>query len=382
MVHILILLPFLVLVACGGRGQLTPQSPLDTTSTHYQRGLQAFADGDLWTAQAQFERVLALDKDDARGWVGSALVSSRQGSFFRARQQIEQAVHRDGDFADAHVALGRIVVEEGLAKDRATQDWLEEAQRAFAEAKRLSPDSPEADFHLAAAFTAAGQLAPAVSAYQRVIALNSGPLVQTAMRQAERLQTIQRASPGTRLGVRIAMQEQLNRAELAVLLLEEMRLAELVAQRQILRAPSFQPPGQAAADAPAAKQDLPISVAWARPWIEQAASLGVAGLEPLPDGSYAAQETVTRADLARVVGGILTLLSAGDLSTTQYVGQTSRFADVQADHFTYGAIALSVDRGIMRPDPVSGLFRPNDPVPGSDALLIIRQLQNAVRMEF
>jgi hypothetical protein len=36
----------------------------------------------------------------------------------------------------------------------------------------------------------------------------------------------------------------------------------------------------------------------------------------------------------------------------------------------------------MRPDPVSGRFRPEDPVSGAEALLIIRELQNAVRMEF
>jgi hypothetical protein len=70
-----------------------------------------------------------------------------------------------------------------------------------------------------------------------------------------------------------------------------------------------------------------------------------------------------------------------DLSS-RYIGETSRFPDVRADHFSYNAIALSVDRGIMRPDSVSGRFRPSDPVSGAEALLIIRELQNAVRMEF
>jgi hypothetical protein len=377
----LLLLVASLLLSCGGRGELTPQSSLDTASTHYERGLQALQDDDLWTAQAQFDRARSLDADHAGSYVGSALVAARQGDHFRARQLLDQALHRDGDFVDAHIALGRVVVSEGLAKGRDTDDWLREAQRAFDEAARLAPQRPEPALFRARAEAQAGRLEAALTSYQRVIGLNAGA-VEVAMTEAEHLQIVQRAAPGTRLGTRIAMAPQLNRAELIVLLMEEMRLADLVERRRAVAATSYRPP-QVADAVPMVQKELPIAVAWAEPWIDEALSLGVPGLEPLPDGSVGAEQIVTRAALARVLAGILSVLAGDDAAQmARYVGEASRFPDVRSDHFSYGAIALAVDRGILQPDPVSGRFRPDDPVSGAEALLVVRQLQNAVRTEF
>ncbi|MFP6590090.1 MAG: S-layer homology domain-containing protein, partial [Candidatus Latescibacterota bacterium] len=146
---------------------------------------------------------------------------------------------------------------------------------------------------------------------------------------------------------------------------------------------AFRPPGSSLAPSVAtAMSSTQMSTSWARPWVERALELGVPGLEPSPDGSAGAGEIVTRAHFARVVEGILSLLTREVDLMTRYVGEASRFPDVRADHFGYNAIALSIDRGIMRPDPVSGRFRPEAPVSGAEALLIIRELQNVVRMEF
>jgi hypothetical protein len=108
----------------------------------------------------------------------------------------------------------------------------------------------------------------------------------------------------------------------------------------------------------------------------------VPGFEPLPDGTFRGADPMTRAQYARVIEGILVLLHAEPGLATRYVGESSRFPDVVSDHFAYNAIALSVDRGIMTPDRVTGRFRPQDPVSGAEALVILRDLQNAVRMEF
>ena len=378
------LLAFVLIVGCGGPRHIVPQSTLDTAETHYGRGLLALDEGDQWTAQAQFERARGLDEDFPGSYVGDALVASAQGEFFRAHQSIEKALHRDGDFVDAHIALGRIVVDEGLAKGRAPADWLKDATRSFQRAARLAPSRADTDYHLARAQARAGEVTAALVSYQRVIAHNRGVLVAKAMSEAERLQIVQRAAPGTKLGARIAVLERITSAELAVLLLEEMKLEELVRQRRNTADPvAFRPPGSSPAPSVAtAMSSAQMSTSWARPWVERALELGVPGLEPSPDGSAGAGEIVTRAHFARVVEGILSLLTREVDLMTRYVGEASRFPDVRADHFGYNAIALSIDRGIMRPDPVSGRFRPEDPVSGAEALLIIRELQNVVRMEF
>lgn len=373
----------LALHGCGRR-ELAPVSPLDTAATHYGRGLLALDEGDLRTAQTEFERARSLDGEYPGAPVGAALVASAQGDFFGGRKLIEQALHRDRDFADAHVALGRIIAAEGVARQRDRDSWLSEARRSFERAARLDGDRPEPAYYQAQAELAAGELDAATASLSRVVAMNRGPLVAKAMAQIERIQDAQRASPGTRIGMRIATEPRLTRAELAVLLLEELRLEDLIRQRRAAPpADAFRPPAIVPAGAASGETlDRELGVSWARPWIERVLALAVPGLERLPDGSFRPDEPVTRAQLARVVEGILVLLEGDPALATRYVGEASRFADVRGDHYAYNAIALSVDRGIIAPDRVSGTFRPESPVAGAEALVIVRELQNAVRMEF
>ena len=63
---------------------------------------------------------------------------------------------------------------------------------------------------------------------------------------------------------------------------------------------------------------------------------------------------------------------------TKYVGGNSRFPDVRADVYFYNASALSVDRGLIRVDNLSGEFRPDDQVSGSDAVLAMKRLQTGL----
>ena len=77
------------------------------------------------------------------------------------------------------------------------------------------------------------------------------------------------------------------------------------------------------------------------------------------------------------------IMATGDEGlATKYIGETSRFPDVNGSHFAYNAIALMVDRGIMHADKMSGAFELNGNMSGADALLAIRDFQNALRMTF
>ena len=364
-----------------GRRQLPPESPLDTAANHYTRGMARLTDGDLWTAQSEFERAHALDPDYPGTYVGSAMVALAQGEFWRAKQEIEEAIHRDGGFVDAHVALGRIITEEGRHGGRKPGDWLPRAVKAYGRAIDLDPDAPSVYYYRGMSYYVAGEYASARESLAQVVARNRGDLVGPAMHQIERIQLIERASPGTDQGRAIAAVDRLTRAELAVLLLEELKLADLMRRRRPseevgrFRAPDAQPqvPRSAPAD---------IELSWARPWIEEILDLGVAGLEVMPDGLFRPEDAVTRANYARVNEGIMeAIIGDGNLST-RYVGEPSPFPDVRPDSFAFNAISLNVNRGVMAADTLTGRFRPEDTVTGAEALLIIRELQNAVRMEF
>ena len=365
---------------CSQR-QLPPESPLDTAQNHYTRGMARLGDGDLWTAQSEFERAHALDPDFPGTYVGSAMVAMAQGEFWRAKQDIEEAIHRDGGFVDAHVALGRIVTEDGRQGGRKPDDWLPLALEAYARAIDLDPEAPSAYYHRGMSYYAAGEYTSARESLAQVVARNRGDLVGPAMHQIERIQLIERASPGTDQGWAIAAVDRLTRAELAVLLLEELKLGELMRRR-----PRREELGQFRA--PHAQTQTPrpvptdIELCWARPWIEEILDLGVSGLEVMPDGLFRPEDAVTRANYARVNEGIMEAITGDDNLSTRYVGESSPFPDVRQDSFAFNAISLNVNRGIMSADTLTGRFRPEDTITGAEALLIIRELQNAVRMEF
>ena len=368
----------LLLAACGPK-TLPPASPLDTSANHFKRGMAKFERGELQGAQAEFERAHALDPDHPGSYAGYGLVSMAQGDFWSARQQIEQSLHKDDDVAITYTALGRIVTEEGIQRGYSKDDWLDEAVRAYRKPAALAPADPGVHYWQGQSYLKARELESARLELTRVIEQNTGPYVALAMAEVERIQTIQRASPGSELGLKIAMVERITRAELTVLLLEELKLAELVKQRRPTEKKPFRTPHEEAEES-APPED--VSLLWARPWIEEILSLGVPGLEVMPDNTFRPEKPLTRASYARVNQGILGLITTDQSLSTRYVGEESRFPDVRGDSYAYNAIAVSVERGIMSADRITGRFRPDESVSGAEALLMIRELQNAVRMEF
>ena len=371
----------LVLVACGP-AQVVQQSPLDTASNHYQRGLLNFDRGDIMSAQREFERARLLEGDFPGSYVGFALVAMQRGDFFRARKEIEMALHKENEFVDAHIAKGRIATAEGIARGEAANKWLPEALRAYRKAQDVNPEYPPSYFFAGQSYLQAQNLPLARASYSRLIELNHGPFVARAMHKVEQIQMIERAAPGTRVGIKIALEEEISRGELAVLLLEELKLAELVLKRRPINdGANFQTPGdQANLSNPSEAVD--IGHYWAKPWIEEILALGVPGLELFPDHSFQPEQALTRANYALVNQGILVLLSGDRSLSIRYVGESSRFPDVRSDFYAYNAIALSTERGFMAADKRTGHFYPERTVSGAEALLMVRELQNSFRMEF
>jgi tetratricopeptide (TPR) repeat protein len=371
----------LVLVACGP-AQVVQQSHLDTASNHYQRGLLNFDRGDIMSAQREFERTRLLEGDFPGSYVGFALVAMQRGDFFRARKEIEMALHKENEFVDAHIAKGRIATAEGIARGEATNKWLPEALRAYRKAQDVNPEYPPSYFFAGQSYLQAQNLPLARASYTRLIELNHGPFVARAMHKVEQIQMVERAAPGTVVGIKIALEEEISRGELAVLLLEELKLAELVLKRRPINdGANFQTPGdQANLSNPSEAVD--IGHYWAKPWIEEILALGVPGLELFPDHSFQPEQAVTRANYALVNQGILVLLSGDRSLSIRYVGESSRFSDVRSDFYAYNAIALSTERGLMAADKRTGHFYPERTVSGAEALLMVRELQNSFRMEY
>jgi hypothetical protein len=119
---------------------------------------------------------------------------------------------------------------------------------------------------------------------------------------------------------------------------------------------------------------------WAKNWISDIVKIG--GMEEFPDHTFRPDDLITRANYSMTMQQILILATSDKTLATKYFGGQSRFPDMRSDHFAYNAAALMVDRGIMTADKMSGTFNPEGKMSGADALLAIRDFQNALRMEF
>jgi len=363
---------FLVLAGCAPKA--VSQSDLDTPEYHYRLAVRSLDKGDYATARGAFQRAVDLDKKYALGWSGLGLTQAHMGNLKEGKASVDKGVSLDGKNPDTRIYQGRyfIVIQNGK--------WFNDAQKSLNKALDIDPGNESATFYLGEANFYAMNFRPAEAYFGQVVDMQ-GSLSGKADGRWATTQKIVRARPGTDAGRKIAVKAELSRADLAVLFAEELKLAEIFSRSA--PAPgqtAFQPPGAHAANrAPATPVDVKGS--WAEPWIVEVIGLGV--FEVDPSGNFYPGQSVTRVDYAMAVQRILATTTRDSGLETRYFGESpSRFSDVPSSHFAYNAMALASERGIMKADMMTGQFNPGGTISGADALLIIREIQNSLRISF
>ena len=363
----------LLVVGCAATGPSVrqPESVLDTPEGHYRQGMQKLELGNTKGALADFQRAQKLDPEYAGTYVGFALIEATAGKFQEALRYLETARKKDKKWIDVYLAQGRIQVMQ------AKQDWLKDALETYAEARKLGNRDDRVAFYEGEAYRKAGQYQNAENAYSRAIDLK-GPIQARAAQALSEVQMTRRAAPGTQVGLRVAELDPLTRANLCALLIDELKVDELVEkQRPKMYDTGFQSPGGQRQGA-SAKGPGDIEGHWAKAWIEQTLALDLPGLGLRSDGLFGPDEAVKRKDLAQVLQGLLVLITKDESLVTKYVGSESRFPDVRSDIYYYNAAALAVDRGLMRVGTLEGTFRPEETVSGAEAVLAIKDLKEAL----
>ncbi|NOZ60945.1 MAG: tetratricopeptide repeat protein [Calditrichaeota bacterium] len=369
-----------VLVGCGTKA-IKEQSVLDTPENHFSRGMTEFERGNLDLAMKEFDRAKALNPDYGEAYSGMALVYAKKGDFKKAYDFADKGIDKSGKSVDCRIIKGRVITFE-----RKGDKWVEKAAKEFNKALKINPNSSKAWYYLGITYKQGFQFANAVNAFRKVVELK-GPYSTEANAEWELVQKIERAKPGTKVGAKIALIPKIDRADLAVLLMEELRLMDIVKKRRPqvydtrFRAPEDPTKLQATKVAQmAAATD--IKGHWAESWIRDIINAQISGLMPYPDHTFRPDDPITRANYAQVMQSIMIMITGDEALATKYIGEPSRFPDVPATHYAYNAIALMVDRGIMKADKMTGAFKLNDPMSGADALLAIRDFQNALRFNF
>jgi len=207
-----------------------------------------------------------------------------------------------------------------------------------------------------------------------------------ASEQWDLVKKIIMAAPITEKGKEIALIAQIDRADMAVLFMEELKLPELLQKKRPPQYETgFKPPEDVTQYKPSettiAQEPIATDIEghWAASWLKEI--IAIDGMETFPDHTFRPDELVTRADYAGFLQHIIVLVTGDQSILTKYLGETSHFPDMRSDNWAYNAAVLCVDRGIMK-TKMDGSFGPMESVSGADALLVIRDFQNALRQTF
>lgn len=383
-----------LLAACGGSGAQPERksgAKMDTPEYHSQLADRHLLEGDYNTAKTEYNLALELAPEHSPSQSGLAVALAHLASgnvteatkdevYQKGSDLLERALANAADKtqkARAHVYSVRFYVVTGKPAD----DWYEKAQEHFEEARDLTPDDPEPYFFMANAEAARLNYETALHHYQKVMSIGMRFDVE-AGKAVKEIQKIQRALPGSRFGEQLANEKAITRADMAALLLAELRLDRLYVTHSKEATPGFL--------APAAQRKLNLSPSQTMPEatdlynhplknsVEMILSLGLKGLEADAAHKFHPSEALTRAEFALILQDILVKITGEEALQTRFIGQESPYSDVKESRWYYNAVRTAVTRNLMEPAG-SGRFEPMGKVSGADALLGVRKLKEELK---
>lgn len=367
-----------LLFACAPKAR-APESVLDNPEHHYQNGMKFFERGDLESARLSFNMAIELNPKYAPAHVGNALIESKLHNFEVAFEKLSKAegyAQNKEDEVIVHVARIRVY------SDQRGEDWLEDAEDAFVDGINADPRAPSLYYYMGRAHKLGYQFDKAADDFKKVLEINTDYIIE-ANAEWKLVQMIQRAAPGTKIGKKIALIEQIDRADIAALFIQELKLDKLFETKAKKFDTSFKPPESNEFSAQKtvksmAATDIENHVLKAD--IGEVIKLNLRGLSPYPDHTFRPDEWITRANYAILVEDIIIAVSGDEKLATKFIGSPSPFPDMRNDHYAFNAIMTATSRGIMEAKNVmSGEFRPQDVVSGAEALLIIRQIKEKLK---
>jgi len=379
LVVICVLFSMGVMIPSCAKAPRKPEAALDTPEHHVFSGNKLLEKGDYGGAQREFELAIQLDKKYSSAYVGMGLVFAAQKSFEKAYENMKRAkslAQKTEDKVDAHVGMIRLYSLE--RKER----WIKEAEDEFEDAIKTNPKSSAAFFYMGKAYKYAFNFDKAGEMFKKVLDLNDKYLIE-ADNEWKVVQKIQRAAPGSLIGKKIALIDEITRADLAALFMQELLLEKLYEKRTPKRFDtSFQAPVKKFEADRIVKAEAATDIQnhVLRTDIQTIMRLGVRGLEPSPDHKFFPNEKITRAAYAMMIEDILMKVSGDEKLATKFIGSKSPFPDLRNDLPFFNAVMVMTSRGIMEAKDLStGEFAAMGTVSGADALLIIRKLKDELR---
>ena len=366
-----------LLAACGSRLEV-PQAELDTPQHRVYNGYTLLESGKIDAAFYEFSLARELDPKYAPAYTGLGLVEVYRCHFDTALKTMNTTRSYSGD--DEHryavgVGFMRVYIIGG---EKIDNDWLARVKEEFITAKEVAPEKPEAYFYMGIAYKLSLEFTKATDQFERVLTINKGLAMQAAQENA-RVQKIEWAKPVSVCGKKIALLEQINRADVVALFVEELKLAELLTKRTLKMADTSRGAwGKETVSRPVDKT-IPATDINSHIFNEDINALiaiGIKGLKLCPDQTFRPEKVVSRSEFAIMIEDILIRLTGADGLATQFVSNRSPFPDLQSDRPGFNAAMTCTTRGIMAvKNSRTGAFDPLGPISGAEALSSIRVLK-------
>jgi tetratricopeptide (TPR) repeat protein len=390
---------FLVMAGCAKTSKVVCNTPTDNPPHHYFTGMELIDKGDFQAAEAKFQRAITCDDEFAPAYAGLALVEAHKAAgqkdpqisavyVGRAMDNLEKA----DDLAESNEHKFIYYVTAIRVYTQLKQkDWLDKCE----DMKEEALDLEEIDFNklpyyqgkeavhyfMGNAYLEAREFDKARDSYRNVLNMSkTSKWHLPAEKGWKKVDKIVRAMAGISIGdvaKEIAVKDRVSRADLAALLVDELRIEKVLAgripvQSQIKKMkPEF---------IPADILNHPF-----RSEIETLLKWNVRGMEPKYDQTTKAylfkpDEPVTRKEFAFILEDVLVKITGDEGLPTKYFGQrNSPFPDVSPSAPWFNAVMNATTRGLMETE-LSGEFRPDDYVDGAEAILAIRVLRETLNV--
>jgi tetratricopeptide (TPR) repeat protein len=357
--------------------RVKPEAALDTPEHHYSTGNRLMAKGDYDGAMKAFQRAVALDPDFAPGHAGVGLVYGTKGMYTEAYEAIGKA----RSLQKPPMVVAQVMKIRVLSMER-QEGWLAEAESAYREGQKRTSNNAELHFYMGKAYRMAYEFDSAGEQFKTVLDLNKD-YVGEADKEWKLVQKIQRAAPGTQIGKQIALVDQISRADVAALFIEELNLDRLFEKKGKTFDPSFKAPGGPGFQADKIVAMEPATDIANHPLkadIDTVIKLGVRGLEPSPDHKFEPSKPITKAEYAIMLEDIMIRVTGDEKLATRFIGQPSLFPDVRPDLYYFNAAMVLSSRGILEANKTTGEFGATETVSGADALLAIRMFKESLKI--
>ncbi|HSQ42623.1 MAG TPA: S-layer homology domain-containing protein, partial [Fibrobacteraceae bacterium] len=341
---------------------------MDDPQTHTIQGMKYWDKGDYTRASDEFKLAISLETGKKYGpaWAGLAMADAAEGKFKEAEDEADKAIsycEKDKKEYQGEMAAA-IVIEFQHKGDTENPDWWKDAEDHYEDALKIDPQSGEVYFRMGHMYKIGYEFRKAEDAFKKNLEVKNGYEEQANQEWAV-VQKILRAEPGTRVGKKIALVEQITRADIAALFMAELELDRILDKSKVktydtdFSAPTD--PREMATDTLKKMADIvDCDHHWARNFITDVQNYRIRGLEPSPDHKFNPDQTITRAEYAFFIEDILMAITGDRTLATKYIGSNeSRFPDVNPSSPFYNAICNAVDKNIMDA-ALDGTFHPGD----------------------